>query len=184
MKLSSAFLILFGLFAFHSPTASAEVTLPLQFTHLAPYVGKKLTLLFVQGQRPIVGTEDSQITVLEVKAVIPSIEVKSDQISIRPVNIPRAGIGRANFLIAVIHSQPNYFWSNADEGLAQPRDPRLKMGQSPLEGESTSIKIQVFSRIQFDAGSGNAFTNGNSHSFSEESERESNIPVVLEIQSP
>lgn len=184
MKLKTAFLVILGLLSIQWRFASAESTLPLQFIHLSPYIGKKLTLLFVQGQRPIVGTEDSQLTVFEIKAVVPSIEITHDSLGIQPVNIPRNGIGRANFLIAVIHSQPNYFWVNADESQTPPRDPRLKMGQSPLQDEIRSLKIQIYSRRQFDTGARSALDLAVSKISADQREAASNGPVVLEIQSP
>lgn len=165
--------------------ANAETVGPLKITHLSPFIGKKITLLFVQGQRPIVGTEDSQLSVIDVKQVVPSIDIRSDSIDVKPVNIPRSGIGRSNFLVVAVHTQTNFFWLNADsaEGKPQPRDPRLRYGQLPLEGENASLKIQAFSRSEFDGKIGNAIAIGSAQGLVNALVDDGQPkPIVLELQ--
>lgn len=86
---------------------------------LGNHRGQYLTLIYAIASRPLIATESSQITVTQVKETR-TVYIAADQMTLPAVRVEKEGFRPSyNMVIAVLSSQADFSWINADGSTPQ-----------------------------------------------------------------
>ncbi|ASD63252.1 hypothetical protein [Bdellovibrio bacteriovorus] len=103
-----------------SAEAARFETIPsLQVNKLGNYRGQYLTVLYAVGSRPFISTENSSISISQVKEAR-TVYISADSMSLPSVQVEKEGFRPSyNIVVFVVSPQANYSWVNADGSVPQ-----------------------------------------------------------------
>lgn len=116
MRLIYASFLMFALVVLLAPLShAATVMTPAMKVTIGGQRAKFASVYFVRAKAPLIAIEARQLNVIEVKAKMTS-QVGESPIDVPSVSVNKAGIFAAfNYVIIVLHDQPQFVWLNADE---------------------------------------------------------------------
>lgn len=101
----------------NAQAARFELIPPISVSGLGNHRGQYLTLLYVIASRPLIGIENSQITVVQVKESR-TVYIAADEMSMPAVKIGKEGFRPSyNMVLAVLSNTADFSWINADGNL-------------------------------------------------------------------
>lgn len=127
---------------------SVELTLPVSIDGRIQFEGQFVSLFFVEAKKSGLTTSADQIDIVRVKDVR-TLPINANRASFGATRISIEGASLAyNYVVAVIHPQPRFFFKNANSSLVI--DPRLNSADSPNPTEYIASKRLTLARKAFE----------------------------------
>jgi len=87
----------------------------IEIKNITEHSGKYLTVIYAQANRSMFSTDDHDLKVKDVKFSKTFGPLSSESVVTASTKLSRDGFGGSfNFIIAVIHDQNEFYWTNAD----------------------------------------------------------------------
>lgn len=154
----SILIIGFAGVAVQSAAQASDETIPeVEIQKLSSHTGKYITVLYAVGNQPMFSTDDHDIRIRTVRLSRTSGPITSDSRTIDSVKLPRLGFGGSfNYVMVVIHEQPQFYWRNADGSVpTYPEDIQTKNDDSFY----LTVDVKAFNRKQIPSLSGRNSSN-------------------------